>query len=214
MLRCGLRRDSVMRCGHAWVGCSGWQNKHWRGTLSGEPAVSQWFDYLRAAVLDTVEMTVASIAWERATFAAWSRRAPARLYSPSRRAASCPYEEAEESRRAVDRLFARVRGLHKHLGPVSISFRQVGERTSSASRIFSTHFRAMSDTSSSSVTHRGTHRRSARSWSPPRVDVPSRYARVGDREGSRRPRYVRFRRDRQGPRARIRANGCADGRRG
>src|SRR5687768_451476 len=74
----GAARTSMMRARRqARVGCSGWQYKHWRGDFypDGLPQ-TRWFEHY-ASVFDTVEINNSFYRLpERATFAAWARRAP------------------------------------------------------------------------------------------------------------------------------------------
>ena len=94
----------------------------------------------------------------------------------------------------IDRLFTRMRGLGRHLGPVLYQL-------PSGWRADVDRFAHFLDALPRQVRHVVEFRDP--SWnvtvdsradgSPPRLDVPSRYARVGDRQGSRRPIvYVRF----------------------
>ena len=109
-----------MRAGTAWVGCSGWQYQHWRGDFyPAELPVSQWFEYY-ARHFSTVEINNSFYRLpERATFAAWRRRAPARfLFAVKASRYLTHMKKLKDPEEPIDRLFTRMRALGVHLGPV------------------------------------------------------------------------------------------------
>lgn len=109
-----------MRAGNAWIGCSGWQYKHWRGDFyPRDLPVSQWFDYY-AQRFDTVEINNSFYRLpERATFVAWGRRAPARFAFAVKASRFLTHmKKLKDPEEPIERLFRRMRGLGKHLGPV------------------------------------------------------------------------------------------------
>lgn len=109
-----------MRRGHAYVGCSGWQYKHWRGDFyPADLPVSQWFDHY-ARRFDTVEINNSFYRLpERATFAAWSRRAPPRFTFAVKASRFLTHmKKLKDPEEPIERLFARMRALRPHLGPV------------------------------------------------------------------------------------------------
>jgi uncharacterized protein YecE (DUF72 family) len=109
-----------MRRGRAWVGCSGWQSQHWRGDFyPADLPVSKWFDYY-AQRFDTVEVNNTFYRLpERATFAAWRRRAPQRFIFAVKASRFLTHmKKLRDPEEPIVRLFMRLRGLGKHLGPV------------------------------------------------------------------------------------------------
>jgi len=109
-----------MRRGQALVGCSGWQYKHWRGDFyPADLPLSQWFDYY-ARRFDTVEINNTFYRLpERATFAAWRRRAPAHfIFSVKASRFLTHMKKLKDPEEPLHRLFTRMRALGTHLGPV------------------------------------------------------------------------------------------------
>jgi uncharacterized protein YecE (DUF72 family) len=109
-----------VRLGSARVGCSGWQYKHWRDAFypPGLP-VSQWFDYY-ATRFDTVEINNSFYRLpERTTFASWARRAPGPFEFAVKASRFLTHmKKLKDPDEPLRRLFARMRGLGAHLGPV------------------------------------------------------------------------------------------------
>jgi uncharacterized protein YecE (DUF72 family) len=106
--------------GHARVGCSGWQYKHWKGDFY--PAAlpqTRWFEHY-AAVFDTVEINNSFYRLpERATFAAWARRAPSGFEFAVKASRFLTHmKKLKDPEEPIDRLFSRMRALGTHLGPV------------------------------------------------------------------------------------------------
>jgi len=109
-----------MRRGRARVGCSGWQYKHWRGDFyPAELRVSQWFEYY-VRQFDTVEINNSFyLLPERATFAAWGRRAPSGFtFSVKASRFLTHMKKLKDPDEPLHRLFTRMRALKPHLGPV------------------------------------------------------------------------------------------------
>jgi uncharacterized protein YecE (DUF72 family) len=106
--------------GQVRVGCSGWQYKHWRGTFyPASLPQSRWFDHY-ASVFDTVEVNNSFYRLpERATFAAWARRAPSGFEFAVKASRFLTHmKKLKDPEEPLERLFARMRALGTHLGPV------------------------------------------------------------------------------------------------
>jgi len=106
--------------GRARVGCSGWQYKHWRGDFyPADLPQAKWFEHY-AARFDTVEINNSFYRLpERATFAAWGRRAPSRFEFAVKASRFLTHmKKLKDPEEPVDRLFTRMRALGRHLGPV------------------------------------------------------------------------------------------------
>jgi uncharacterized protein YecE (DUF72 family) len=109
-----------MRRGQARVGCSGWQYRHWRGSFYPEDLpLSRWFDHY-ARQFDTVEINNTFYRLpERATFASWGRRAPIRFVFAVKASRFLTHmKKLKDPEEPIARLFSRMRGLGRHLGPV------------------------------------------------------------------------------------------------
>jgi uncharacterized protein YecE (DUF72 family) len=109
-----------MSRGRARVGCSGWEYKHWRGDFyPAELPRTRWFEHY-AARFDTVEINNSFYRLpERATFAAWSRRAPVRFVFAVKASRFLTHmKKLKDPEEPLDRLFSRMRALGRHLGPV------------------------------------------------------------------------------------------------
>jgi uncharacterized protein YecE (DUF72 family) len=106
--------------GRARVGCSGWEYKHWRGDFyPAELPRTRWFEHY-ATRFDTVEINNSFYRLpERATFAAWGRRAPARFVFAVKASRFLTHmKKLKDPEEPLDRLFSRMRALGSHLGPV------------------------------------------------------------------------------------------------
>jgi uncharacterized protein YecE (DUF72 family) len=106
--------------GRARVGCSGWEYKHWRGHFyPAELPRTRWFEHY-ATRFDTVEINNSFYRLpERATFAAWGRRAPARFVFAVKASRFLTHmKKLKDPEEPLDRLFSRMRALGSHLGPV------------------------------------------------------------------------------------------------
>lgn len=106
--------------GRARVGCSGWQYKHWKGDFyPADVPQTRWFEHY-ARTFDTVEINNSFYRLpERATFAAWARRAPLRfLFAVKASRFLTHMKKLKDPEEPVDRLFSRMRALGRHLGPV------------------------------------------------------------------------------------------------
>jgi uncharacterized protein YecE (DUF72 family) len=108
------------RQGRAWVGCSGWQYKHWRGNFYNvELPQSQWLEHY-ASIFDTVEVNNSFYRLpEASTFARWGSRVPARFRFAVKASRFLTHmKKLKDPEEPVDRLFSRMRPLGKRLGPV------------------------------------------------------------------------------------------------
>jgi uncharacterized protein YecE (DUF72 family) len=106
--------------GSARVGCSGWQYKHWRGDFyPADLPQARWFEHY-ASVFDTVEINNTFYRLpERATFAAWARRAPPGFEFAVKASRFLTHmKKLKDPEEPIDRLFSRMRALGTHLGPV------------------------------------------------------------------------------------------------
>lgn len=106
--------------GRARVGCSGWQYKHWKGDFyPADLPQSRWFEHY-ARTFDTVEINNSFYRLpERATFAAWAHRAPAKFEFAVKASRFLTHmKKLKDPEEPIDRLFTRMRGLGTHLGPV------------------------------------------------------------------------------------------------
>jgi uncharacterized protein YecE (DUF72 family) len=104
----------------AWVGCSGWQYKHWRGDFYPlDVPQTRWFDYY-AARFDTVEINNTFYRLpEQSTFAAWAARAPSGfLFAIKASRFLTHMKKLKDPEEPIERLFSRMHPLRKHLGPV------------------------------------------------------------------------------------------------
>jgi len=106
--------------GRARVGCSGWQYRHWRGDFypSALPP-ARWFEHY-AKTFDTVEINNSFYRLpERATFAAWRRRAPPGFEFAVKASRFLTHmKKLKDPEEPIDRLFSRMRALGDRLGPV------------------------------------------------------------------------------------------------
>jgi uncharacterized protein YecE (DUF72 family) len=106
--------------GRAFIGCSGWEYKHWRGDFyPAELPRTRWFERY-AAEFDTVEInnTFYRLPEER-TFADWAARAPAGFtYAVKASRFLTHMKKLREPEEPLDRLFSRMQALGRHLGPV------------------------------------------------------------------------------------------------
>ena len=106
--------------GHARVGCSGWQYKHWRGNFyPAELPQKQWFEHY-ASVFDTVEINNSFYRLpEASTFGNWAGRAPMRfLFAVKASRFLTHMKKLKDPEEPVERFFSRARSLRRHLGPV------------------------------------------------------------------------------------------------
>ena len=106
--------------GRARVGCSGWQYKHWRGDFyPADVAQARWFEYY-AARFDSVEINNSFYRLpERATFAAWARRAPPGFEFAVKASRFLTHmKKLKDPEEPIERLFSRMGALGPHLGPV------------------------------------------------------------------------------------------------
>jgi len=104
----------------AWVGCSGWEYKHWRGDFYPlDVPKTRWFEYY-AARFDTVEINNTFYRLpEQSTFAAWAARAPSGFIFAIKASRFLTHmKKLKDPEEPLDRLFSRMRPLKNHLGPV------------------------------------------------------------------------------------------------
>jgi uncharacterized protein YecE (DUF72 family) len=102
------------------VGCSGWQYRHWKGEFyPADLPQTRWFEYY-AVRFDTVEINNSFYRLpERATFAAWARRAPMRFEFAVKASRFLTHmKKLKDPEEPLDRLFSRMRALGTRLGPV------------------------------------------------------------------------------------------------
>jgi uncharacterized protein YecE (DUF72 family) len=103
-----------------FVGCSGWEYKHWRGDFyPSELPRSRWFERY-AATFDTVEINNTFYRLpEESTFATWAARAPAGFtYAVKASRFLTHMKKLKDPEEPVDRLFSRMRPLHGKVGAV------------------------------------------------------------------------------------------------
>ena len=106
--------------GRAWIGCSGWQYRHWRGDFyRADLPQSRWFEHY-ASVFDTVEINNSFYRLpEASTFASWAARAPMRfLFAVKASRFLTHMKKLKDPEEPIERLFSRMRALGRHLGPV------------------------------------------------------------------------------------------------
>jgi uncharacterized protein YecE (DUF72 family) len=106
--------------GRAFVGCSGWEYKHWRGDFyPAELPRTRWFEHY-AAAFDTVEINNTFYRLpEETTFMAWAARAPAGFtYAVKASRFLTHMKKLKDPEEPLDRLFSRMLPLGSHLGPV------------------------------------------------------------------------------------------------
>jgi uncharacterized protein YecE (DUF72 family) len=103
-----------------FVGCSGWQYRHWRGDFypSALP-VSRWFEYY-AATFDTVEINNTFYRLpEASVFRAWRARAPSGFtYAVKASRFLTHMKKLKDPDAPLDLFFSRARKLGRTLGPV------------------------------------------------------------------------------------------------
>jgi uncharacterized protein YecE (DUF72 family) len=103
-----------------FVGCSGWEYKHWRGDFYPHDLPrTRWFERY-ASLFDTVEINNTFYRLpEESTFAAWAARAPAGFtYAVKASGFLTHMKKLKDPEEPLDRLFTRTRPLGRHLGPV------------------------------------------------------------------------------------------------
>ena len=106
--------------GRARIGCSGWQYKHWRGTFyPADVPQSRWLEHY-ASIFDTVEINNSFYRLpERETFTAWARRAPMPFEFAVKASRFLTHmKKLKDPEEPIERLFSRIRGLGRRLGPV------------------------------------------------------------------------------------------------
>jgi uncharacterized protein YecE (DUF72 family) len=109
-----------MSRGRAHVGCSGWQYKHWRGGFyPAELSQARWFEHY-AERFETVEINNSFYRLpEKATFAAWARRAPPGFVFAVKASRFLTHmKKLKDPEEPIERLFSRMVALGSHLGPV------------------------------------------------------------------------------------------------
>ena len=108
------------KTGRAWVGCSGWQYKHWRGSFYNvELPQARWLEHY-ASVFDTVEINNSFYRLpEAATFVQWASRVPNGFVFAVKASRFLTHmKKLKDPEEPVERLFSRMRALGRHLGPV------------------------------------------------------------------------------------------------
>jgi uncharacterized protein YecE (DUF72 family) len=106
--------------GRAYVGCSGWQYRHWRGSFY-PPELSQkdWLEHY-ASVFDTVEINNSFYRLPDAgTFARWADRVPSRfIFSVKASRFLTHMKKLKDPEQPLELLIERARALGRHLGPI------------------------------------------------------------------------------------------------
>jgi uncharacterized protein YecE (DUF72 family) len=106
---------------HLWVGCSGWQYKHWRNGVFYPADVPQtrWLEYY-ATQFNTVEINNSFYRLPTLeTFKAWERRAPAGfVYAVKASRFLTHMKKLKDPVEPLHRLFSHARGLGRSFGPV------------------------------------------------------------------------------------------------
>ena len=102
------------------IGCSGWLYKAWRGTFYPRGlATSEWLPWY-AARFGTVELNNSFYRLpERATFASWAARTPPTFrFAVKASRYLTHFKRLRDPAEPIARLFGRVIGLGKRVGPV------------------------------------------------------------------------------------------------
>jgi uncharacterized protein YecE (DUF72 family) len=113
----GVSRRSA---GHARVGCSGWQYKHWRGDFyPTDLPPSRWFEHY-ARTFDTVEINNSFYRLpESSTFARWAEQAPENfIYAVKASRFLTHMKKLKDPEQPLALLFDRMAPLRRRLGPV------------------------------------------------------------------------------------------------
>ena len=106
--------------GGVYIGCSGWQYRHWRGDFYPRALpVAQWLEYY-AARFDTVEINNSFYRLPAPeTFIAWRRRVPESfVYAVKASRYLTHMKKLRDPADPLALLFDRARRLGTHLGPV------------------------------------------------------------------------------------------------
>jgi uncharacterized protein YecE (DUF72 family) len=104
----------------AWVGCSGWQYRDWKGRFYPEDLPqARWLEHY-ATVFDTVEINNSFYRLPtREAMIAWRSRVPMRfIYAVKASRYLTHMRKLKDPRDPLDLLFDRARLLGRHLGPV------------------------------------------------------------------------------------------------
>ena len=102
------------------VGCSGWNYKSWRGRFyPADLPATEWLDYY-ANRFDTVEINNTFYRLpERATFAAWRSQVSSKfLFAVKASRFLTHMKRLLDPEEPIKRLFSRVTGVGRTLGPV------------------------------------------------------------------------------------------------
>ena len=103
-----------------WIGCSGWQYRHWRERFyPRDLPVDKWLDYYVRA-FDTVELNNSFYRLPEAdAFATWARRVPDDfLFAVKASRYLTHLKRLREPQDPLDRLWSRATRLGEHLGPM------------------------------------------------------------------------------------------------
>jgi uncharacterized protein YecE (DUF72 family) len=106
--------------GSLFVGCSGWQYRHWRGNFyPQELPLDRWLEHY-ASVFDTVEVNNSFYRLpEGQRFAAWRQQTPSRfLFAVKASRYLTHMKKLKDPREPLSRFFSRAKRLGRKLGPV------------------------------------------------------------------------------------------------
>jgi uncharacterized protein YecE (DUF72 family) len=112
--------NNVATIARSWVGCSGWQYKHWRGSFYPEDlSQNRWFDYY-VSRFDTVEINNTFYRLpEEQTFAEWARRVDGNfLYAVKASRYLTHMKKLRDPAAPLQHFFSRARRLGRTLGPI------------------------------------------------------------------------------------------------
>lgn len=111
---------STQTTGRVFVGTSGWEYRHWRGTFyPRELPQDRWLEHY-AATFGTVELNNSFYRLpEGAVFRGWARRVPDGFVMAVKASRYLThFRRLRDPSRPLDRLWTRARRLGKHLGPM------------------------------------------------------------------------------------------------
>ena len=103
-----------------WIGCSGWQYRHWRGVFyPASLASSRWLEFY-AERFDTVEINNTFYRLPEAeTFVGWRKRSPPRfVYAVKASRFLTHMKKLKDPKEPLERFFSRASQLGRALGPV------------------------------------------------------------------------------------------------
>jgi len=113
-------KAEMMRRGKIYIGCSGWNYKHWRGRFyPEEESPKQWFESY-AAAFETVEINNTFYQLPASqTFKAWRAQAPdGFVYAVKANRYLTHLKKLKEAKAPLRKFLDRARLLGDHLGPI------------------------------------------------------------------------------------------------